>query len=55
MCEICGSYGVRSYTHSRNAHHRKLLFARMRQRKNQSIALYGYYYWVAPTCRPLII
>ena len=44
-CEICGTNVVRSYSHSRNAYHRKLLFDKMREKKKKAIALYGYYKW----------
>ena len=33
MCEICKNNENRSYTHSRNPHHKKLLLALFKQKK----------------------
>ena len=41
-CELCGS-GNRSYSHSRTGYHKRLLFKRMKEKKQRAIELYGWF------------
>ena len=45
MCNLCNNSVARTYTHSRTRIHRKLLFAKMKKLKTQSVAKYGYFKW----------
>ena len=42
MCEICKNTVNRDYTHSKNKHHRKLLYKIMKIKKNTNFYLIAY-------------
>ena len=47
MCDLCKNHVVRSYSHSRTSHHKKMLFKLMQKKKIQSIEKFGYFKWEA--------
>ena len=45
MCDLCKNNLKRSYTHSITRQHKKLLLKKMKEKKTQSIAKYGFFIW----------
>ncbi|MEY3393469.1 MAG: hypothetical protein RL498_389 [Pseudomonadota bacterium] len=47
-CELCRNNMARTYSHSRTPTHKKMLFAKLLEKKKKAIEKYGYFKWVDP-------